>query len=65
MSDVEDPQPVYVRCDPPVAVDVEQDGRWWPGVALAYRGERVTVRFTVDVGESYQQVVDAVRVRRT
>lgn len=66
VSDDGDPQgPSYVRCDPPVPVEVlHDDDRWYRGEALAYVGRRVTVRYTVDVGATHHLVVDADRVRR-
>lgn len=58
--------PPYVRCRPPIAVEVQHgDGGWYGGEALAYCGERVTVRYSVEAGAQHQLVVDASEVRRT
>ena len=65
MPDVDDPQPpAYVRPESPIAVEVQHDdGVWYPGMCLAFRGPRITVRYSVGVGEQYQRAVDARLVR--
>lgn len=51
--------------DPPVQVEVLFEGeRWCSGWATAYRGERVSVRFTTGLGEQRVRWEPAVNVRR-
>ncbi len=49
--------------EPAAACEVERDGAWHPGTALGGYGDRLVVRFTVAVGETYQQAVPVTRVR--
>lgn len=49
--------------EPAAVCEVERAGSWHPGTALGGYADRVVVRFTVAVGETYQQAVPVARVR--
>ena len=58
----------YRRVKPSIAVDVEHEGRWYPGVLDAwYRrddGWHGHVAVTLDVGTTYLWTVPADRLRK-
>ena len=56
------------RFDPPRAVDVEQDGAWWPGRQMAWaqwdgRGWMAYATWSTSPGQRYLTWVKADRVR--
>lgn len=56
--------PPLVRLDPPVAVEVLADWECWPGLAMAWRGQRVSVSWSKGPGLNYRTWEPAERVRR-
>lgn len=63
--DVTDRQPhELVHLNPPVEVLFEVDGQHHHGYALAYAGDRVTVRYSRGPGMNHLAVVDAAAVTR-
>ncbi len=55
----------YVEPPEPLPVQVRHDGRWLPGWAHGWRGERVFVRFTDPAASvGYVQWVSVEAVRR-
>ena len=57
--------PALVRLEPPVEVQVVADDEWWPGLASAYRGRRVSVSWSKGPGMRYLTWEPAKRIRRT
>jgi hypothetical protein len=55
------------RFDPPRLVEVERDGRWWPGTQSAWFRwggvSTASVRYTTTAGQTYLQNVSPDRVR--
>ncbi len=49
--------------EPSAVCEVERAGVWHPGTALGGYDDHLVVRFTVGVGETYQQAVLVDRVR--
>lgn len=56
--------PPLVRPDQPVPVHVLHEREWWPGAVVAWRGQRVSVEFTVGPGAKHLLWVPADHVRR-
>lgn len=56
--------PPQVRPPEPIPVEVLHEGEWWPGQCLAWRGDRVSVRFSRGVGLTHLMWVPADAVRR-
>ena len=56
--------PGLVRLNPPVPVEVWAQREWWPGWANAYRGERVSCRWSRGPGLNHLTWQPAEHVRR-
>lgn len=54
----------FVRLPAPIPVLIAWQGEQWPGFALAWQGERVTVEFSAGAGLKHLQVVPAADVVR-
>lgn len=50
--------------DPPILVEVDDNGGRWPGLVLGWRGDRVYVTYSSGVGLKHLTWVPASRVRR-
>lgn len=53
-----------IYADSPIAVEVDDSGRTWPGQVLGWRGDRVYVTYSSGVGLKHLTWVPASQVRR-